>query len=108
MALIDLAPLMFVTVVGVLWSATAIQNGRLLRMFLERFPTEAAQHAALTAPGRHPEKALFFLRSNEVPLLSSDESVWRMRQRFVHLLFASVLVPSLALVAGAIGIIFLH
>ena len=75
----------------VLCIATALQNGRLLRMFRERYPQIAQREIPYVFDNwRHPEKAIFFFRKRAVEILRPDPSLWRERQRFVALAFVTL------------------
>ena len=71
--------------------ATALQNGRLLRMFRERYPQIAQREIPSVFDNwRHPEKAIFFFRKRAVEILRADPNLWRERQRFVTLAFVTI------------------
>jgi hypothetical protein len=75
----------------ILCIATALQNGRLLRMFRERYPQIAQREIPYVFDNwRHPEKAIFFFRKRAVEILRPDPSLWRERQRFVLLTFITL------------------
>lgn len=79
----------------VVWMAliltTAIQNRRLLRLFRERYPQVAQKEIPFVFDNwRHPEKAIYFFRKRTVETLRADPQLWRERQRFVALVFATV------------------
>ena len=84
-------PLSVMGVWMVLCIATALQNGRLLRMFRERYPQIAQREIPYVFDNwRHPEKAIFFFRKRAVEILRPDPSLWRERQRFVALAFVTL------------------
>ncbi len=75
----------------VLCIATVIQNGRLWRMFRERYPQIAEREIPFAFnQWRHPEKMIFFFRKRAVEILRSDPSLWRERQFFVTLVVVTL------------------
>jgi hypothetical protein len=71
--------------------ATVLQNGRLLKMFRDRYPQIAQREIPYVFDNwRHPEKAIFFFRKRAVEILRPDPSLWRERQRFVMLTFITL------------------
>jgi len=87
-------PLIWVLLVGAVWGITVLQNQRLLRLFVARHPEIASKEIPFAfSHARHPEKALFFLRSRFRDILRMDPDVWRQRQHFLWLCVASLALP---------------
>jgi len=76
----------------ILCVATVIQNGRLLKMFRERYPQIAQREIPFIFDDKwsHPEKAIFFFRKRAVDILRPDPNLWRERQRFVALVIVTL------------------
>ena len=97
-------PLSVMCVWAILCIATAIQGGRLIKIFRERYPQIAQREIPFVFDNwNHPEKIFFFFRKRAVDILRPDPSLWRERQRFVVL----VMVTLGFWVAGAVGICIL-
>lgn len=80
-----------------IWLATSLQNRKLYRAFLAKYPSSAMRMMpSALSKDRHPEKTLFFFRRTSIPLLKADPDLWRQRQRLKMLLCLSVLAPILS------------
>jgi hypothetical protein len=89
--MIDMIPIFAMAVWVILCVTTSLQGGRLLRMFRDRYPQIAQREIPYVFDNwRHPEKAIFFFRKRAVEILRPDAYLWRERQRFVALVFATL------------------
>jgi len=87
-------PFIAFALIGVVWVATALQNGRLYRTFCQKYPLEAQRRIpSAFSTDRHPEQLLFFFRKTSLPMLRAESDLWRMRQRLKLLLVLSAFVP---------------
>ena len=89
--MIDMIPIFAMAVWMILCITTYLQGGRLLRMFRDRYPQIAQREIPQVFNNwRHPEKTIFFFRQRAVEIIRPDQDLWRERQRFVALVFATL------------------
>jgi hypothetical protein len=91
-----IVPIVIFLVTMGLWIAMVERSHKLLNLFRDKCPKEAGERIPFAFSScRHPEKLLFFLRKDSVPLLKRDPTIWRLRQQVRLLLCLSVLLPPL-------------
>ena len=82
-----------VVIAGV-WVITIIQNVKLYKAFLAKYPQEAERAIPFAFSNTsHPEKLLFFFRKTSFPMLKADLDLWRQRQWLKLFLIISFLLP---------------
>ena len=93
----EIVPLVIFISVAVLWLIMALQCTLVYIRFLRKCPEEALRYVTPFGYGS-TKNVTFLFRKESVALLRQHADLWKLRQRAVGLIVASVLWPILCMV----------